>query len=205
MASNLVAMASNLEAMASNLRAYCLATQEWAAPRCSTPRHPFVDLLLGQAKLRALDGGFCPKSFPGILGFDYGIGCAFREKSLAGVEGKADSVGCNMFFRRDMFEVRREKNTNLQPTPTPVTVRFRTVSGLSLSQRSGRLRHPAALPPRGSAGQHHGRTDRPSLRVLSHRRAAMTPRLPTWRPGPRWIRPPGNARITRHQQFQEID
>ena len=43
-----------------------------------------------QAKLRALDGGVCPKSFPRILrGFDYGIGCAFVEKNLAGVEGKA--------------------------------------------------------------------------------------------------------------------
>ncbi|CAK9072214.1 unnamed protein product [Durusdinium trenchii] len=42
-----------------------------------------------KAKLRALDGGVCPKSFPRILrGFDYGIGCAFVEKNLAGVEGK---------------------------------------------------------------------------------------------------------------------
>ncbi|CAK9072213.1 unnamed protein product [Durusdinium trenchii] len=44
-----------------------------------------------KAKLRALDGGVCPKSLPahGIgADFDYGIGCAFVEKNLAGAEGK---------------------------------------------------------------------------------------------------------------------
>ena len=80
------------------------------------------------------------------------------------------------------------RNT-LQP-PTPVAVHFqemkrkkphlslsqRSISGLSLSQRSGRLRHRAAFPQCSPAGS-HGRPDRPSLRVLSHRRAAMTPRL----------------------------
>ena len=53
--------------------------------------------------MRALDGGVCPRSLREKVSkdvryllpqrYDYGIGCAFVEKNLAGLEGKAGLVG----------------------------------------------------------------------------------------------------------------
>ena len=69
-----------------------------------------------EAAVRALDGGVCPKDFYRLpKEYAYGIGCAFVEKNLAGLPGKAGLVGLKHAFCRANCQ-NRNKSSSSKPS-----------------------------------------------------------------------------------------